>query len=247
MKQNALIWQFNLDGGLRDNEMHDAFEFLTQDPTDSQEPFGIEAEEIQIRYDLWNDLAQEESAPLDDDLDLHYLGHNLMESLDMAADHQFMTGIEECAEAENAKEEDELANDADDEDSEYGDAHDSDGSFFPRNKLDEMAQRCTTMTMQWEASLPVERISRKAHAFYNDLCAWNFTDATSCAISGAALAEDDELSPLTSARKFSFEYELDSMDWDGNSDCSPSATVRNQLIECRHVLDGQAYEWDILL
>lgn len=248
MKQNALIWQFNLDGGLRDIELRDAFELLAQDTTDSPEYFGIEAEDIQIYYDVWRDLAQEEAAPLDDDLNLHYLGHNLMESFDMAVDHQFMMDIEECAKAENAEDEDEWANDADDEDSEYGDAQDSDGSSFPSNKLDEMARRCTTMTMQWEASLPVERISRKAQALYNDLCAWNFTDATSCTISGATLVEDDdELSPLTSARKFSFEYELDSMDWDGDSNCSSSATVRNQLIECRHVVGGQAYEWDILL
>ena len=247
MKQNALIWQFNLDGGLRDKEIHDAFEFLAQDTTDSQESFGIEAEDIQIYYDVWRDLAQEESALLDNDLNLHYLGHNLMESLDMAADHQFMTDIEECAKAENVEDEDEWANDADDEDSEYGDAQDSDCSSFPSNKLDEMARRCTTITMQWEASLPVERISRKAQGLYNDLCAWNFTDAEFCTISGATLVEDDELSPLTSARKFSFEYELDSMDWDGNSNCSSSATVRNQLIECRHVVGSQAYEWDILL
>ena len=241
MKQNALIWQFNFDGGFQDIEVRDAFELLAQDTTDSSEYFGIEAEDIQIYYDVWRDLAQEEPAPLDDDLNLHYLGHNLMESLDMAADHQFMMDIEECAKAENTEDEDEWANDADDEDSEYGDS-------FPRNKLDDMARRCTTMTMQWEASLPVERISRKAQASYNDLCAWNFTDATSCTISGATLVEDDdELSPLTSARKFSVEYELDSMDWDGNSNCSSSATVRNQLIECRYVVGGQAYEWDILL
>ena len=246
VKQNAMNWQFNLDGGLRDIGLHD--------PSDSQEYFGVEAEDIQIYYDVWRDLAQEEPAPLDDDLNLHYLGHNLMASLDRCAENHFLTDIEEDAKAENPEDEDEKANDADDEDSAYGDAQDSDGSCFPSNKLVEVARRCITMTMQWEASLPVERVSRKAQALYNDLCAWDFTDATSCAVLGATLIDEDELSPLTSARKFSFDdgYELDrqtidSMDWDGNSDCSSSATVRNQLIECRHVVGGQAYEWDILL
>ena len=271
VKPNALNRQSNLDDGLRDNELHDAFEVLAQDTTDAQEPFGIEAEDIQIYYDVWRDLAQEESAPLDDDLNLHYLGYNLMdsldmsaddnlhylgrnlmESLDMAADNYFMLDIEEDAKAENAEYQDEEADDADDEDSAYGDARDSDGSFFPSNTIVEMARNCPTL--QWEASLPVERISRKAQALYNDLCGWNFTDATSCALSGATLVEDDELSPLTSARKFSFGdgYELDrqvldNMDWDGNSDFSSSATVRNQIVECRHIVGGQAYEWDILL
>ena len=244
------------------------------------------AEDIQIYYDVWRDLAQEESAPLDDeltlhylghnlmeeldmddDLNLHYVGHNLMEELDMAADHHFMTDIEEDARAENADDEDGEANYADDEDSEYGDAEGSDGDFFPSKKLVEMARRCTTL--QWEPSAPVERISRKARALYNDLCAWNFTDTTSCARSGATLVEDDELSPLTSARKFSFDFGcesftsapkssfddgceldrqfLDSMDWDRNSNCSSSATVRNQLVECRHMVGGRVYEWDIFL
>ena len=263
------------------------------------------AEDIQIHYDVWRDLAEEESAPLDDDLNLHYLGHdlmeeldmeddinlhylghdlmeeldmeddinlhylghNLMEELDMAADHQFMTDIEEDARAENADDEDEEANYADDEDSEYGDAEGSDGDFFPSKKLVEMARHCTTL--QWQPSAPVERISRKAQPLYNDHCAWNFADATSCARSGATLVEDDEISPLTSPRRFSFDfgcesftsapkssfddgYELDrqfldSMDWDRNSNCSSSATVRNQLVECRHMVGGRVYEWDIFL
>ncbi|KAK0509787.1 hypothetical protein JMJ35_008181 [Cladonia borealis] len=241
------------------------------------------AEDIQIHYDVWRDLAEEESAPLDDDLNLHYLGHdlmeeldmgddlnlhylghNLMEELDMAADHQFMTDIDEDARAENADDEDEAANYADDEDSEYGDA---DSDFFASKKLVEMARRC--ITLQWEPSAPVERISRKAQPLYNDLCGWNFADAISCARSGATLVEDNEISPLTSPRRFSFDfgcesftsapkssfddgYELDrqfldSMDWDRNSNCSSSATVRNQLVECRHMVGGRVYEWDIFL
>ena len=241
------------------------------------------AEDIQIHYDVWRDLAEEESAPLDDDLNLyylghdlmeeldmeddlnlHYLGHNLMEELDMAADHQFMTDIEEDARAENADDEDEEVNYADDEDSEYGDA---DSDFFPSKKLVEMARRC--ITLQWEPSAPVERISRKAQPLYNDLCGWNFADATSCARSGATLVEDDEISPLISPRRFSFDFGcesftsapkssfddgygldrqfLDSMDWDRNSNCSSSATVRNQLVECRHMVGSRVYEWDIFL
>ena len=222
------------------------------------------AKNIHIHYDVCRDLAEEESAPLDDDLNLHYLGHSLMEELDMAADHQLMTGIEEDARAANAVDEDEEANFADDEDSEYGDA---DSNFFPSNKIVEMARHCTTL--QWIPSAPVKRISRKAQPLYNDLCEWNFADATSDARSQATLVDDGELSPLTSPRKFSFDfgcesftsapqssfgdgYELDrqslvSMDWDGNSDCSSSASVRDQLVECRHVVGGKVYEWDIFL
>ena len=241
------------------------------------------AENIQIHYDVWRDSAEEESAPLDEDLSLHYLGHdlmeeldmeddpnvhywvhNLMEELDMAAGHQFMTDIDEEARAENADDEDEEANYADDEDSNYGDA---DSDFFPSKKLVEMAQHCTTL--QWIPSAPVERISRKAQPLYNDLCAWNFADAASDARSQATLVDDDELSPLTSPRKFSFDFgcesftsapqssfddrygldrqSLDSMDWDGNSNCSSSAAARNQFVECRHMVGSRVYEWDIFL
>lgn len=271
-KTNALTWQSNLDGGLRDIKLRDigllnASELLARYGTESQESFGIEDEDIKIPDDAWRDSDQEESAPLDEDLNLHYLGHNLMEELDMAADHQSMTEIEEDAKAENAEDEDEWGSDADDEDSECGDAQGSDGDFSLSQKLFEMARSCTTL--QWEPSLPVERISRKAQALYNDLCGWNFTGATSCAISGATLVEDDELAPLASARKFSFDYGcesftsaprssfddgygldrlfLDSMDWDGDSSCSSSASVRNQLVECRHMVGGKVYQWDIFL
>ena len=198
------------------------------------------AEVIQVHYDVWRDLAEEKSAPLDEDLSLHYLGHNLMEELDMAADHQFITHIEEDARAENAVDEDEEANYADDEDSEYGDA---DSDFFPSKKIVEMARHCTTL--QWIPSAPVKRISRKAQPLYNDLCEWRFADATSCARSETTLVEHEELSPLTSPRKFSFDFgcesftsapesifddgyeldrrSLDSMDWDGS---------RLQLLGC---------------
>ena len=245
VEPSPLIWQFNLDGRLRDKEFHDTFE-LPQGITDSQESFGVQAEDIQICHDVWRDLAQEDSVLLDDDLNLHYIGHNLMESLEYA-DDQSMTDTEEGRKAENAEDGDEEAMDADDEDSEYGDIRSSDGITIV-----EMAQQFPTM--QWEASLPAERISRKAQALFNDLCGWNFADATSCAILGAALVEDDGLSPLDSSRKFWFDdgYELDrqildSMDWDRNCDSDSSATMRNQIVECRHLVGGQAYEWDILL
>ena len=247
VKTNALTWQFNLDGGLRSIGLHEASELLDQSAAESQEYFGIEADDIQIYYDVWRELAKEDFLPPDDDQSLHYLGHDLIEELDMCADNPFMMDIEEDAKAENPEDEEKWKNDADDEDSGYGDAEGSDGDFFPSNKLVAMARHCTTMTMQWEPSLPVERISREARPLYNDLCAWNFTDATSPAISGATLVEDEELSPLTSDRKFSFEYELDSMDWDRNSNYSSSASVRGQLVECRVVVGGQAYEWDIFL
>ncbi len=252
VKPNALIWQFSLDGRLRHKELHNTFEPLAQDITDSQESLGVQAEDTQVYYDVWRDLAQEDSVLLDDDLNLHYLGHDLMASLDIPADDQSMTDIEEGAKAENIEDEDEEAMDADDEDSEYGDVRSSDGSFFATSTIVEMAQHCPTM--QWEASLPVERISRKAQALFNDLCRWNFANATSCAISGAALVEHDELSPLDSSPKFSFDdgYELDRqildrMDWARNCNSSSTATVRNRVVECRHIVGGQAYEWDILL
>ena len=232
VKSNTMSWQFNLDGKLREDELHDASEPEVQEITESQEYFGIQTEDIHVYYDVWEDLAQDESALLDDDLNLHYLGRNLMKSLDMAADNRSE------------------ADDADDEDSEYGD---SDGSFAPNSFIVKMAQRCTTL--QWEASLPVERISRKAQGLYNYLCEWNFADATSGARSGAVLVEDDEISPLDSARRFSFDdgYEEldrgfgDSVDGDGYCSDSSSATVRNQVVECRRVVGGLAYEWDILL
>ena len=220
METNALTRQFNLDGGLRDIGLHEASELLDQSAAD---------------------------LPLDDDQSLHYLGHDMIEELDMCADNQSMMVMEEDAKAENPEDEKKRKTDADDEDSEYGGAEGSDGDSFPTKKLVAMARHCTTMTFQWEPSRPVERISREARPLYNDFCAWNFTDATSLAISGATLVEDEELSPLTSDRKFSFEYELESMDWDRNSNCSSSASVRGQLVECRVVVGGQAYEWDIFL
>ena len=291
-KSNATSWQFDLDGRLRDEEVHDIFELPAQDITDSQEYFGIQTEDIHVYYDIWEDLAQDELALLDDDLNLHYLGrdlmasldmaadnrfeaalldddlnlyyldHNLMESLDMAADNRFEAALLDddlnlyylghnlMESLDMAAENQFEANDADDEDSEYGDP---DGSFAPNNIIVKMAQRCTTL--QWEASLPVERISRKAQGLYNNLCEWNFADATSCARSGAALVEDAEISPLASVRKFSFDdgceeldrRALERVDGDGYCSDSSSATVRNQLVECRRVVDGQAYEWDILL
>ena len=247
VKTNALTWQFTLDGGLRDIGLHGAFELLDQSAAESKESFGIEADDIQICYDVWRELAKEGFLPLDDDQSLHYLGQDLMEDLDMCAENQSMMVIDEDAKAENPEDEKKRKTDADDEDSEYGGAEGSDGDSFPTKKLVAMARHCTTMTFQWEPSRPVERISREARPLYNDLCAWNFTDATSPAISGATLVEDEELSPLTSDCKFSFEYELESMDWDRNSNCSTSASVRGQLVECRVVVGGQAYEWDIFL
>ena len=236
VKRDAMSWQFNLDGGLRDEEFHNASELLAQDITNPQEYSGIQTEDIHVYYDIWEDSAQDESTLLDDeDLNIHYLGRNLMESLDMAVDNQF---------------------DADDEDSEFGDADGSDGSFAPNSMIVALAQRCGTL--QWEPSLPEEKISRKAQGLYNHLCGWNFADAmTARGVSGTTLVEDDEISPLDSARKFSFEEggeQLDrgfweSSDWDGDGYCSDSssATVRNQVVECRRVVGGLAYEWDILL
>ena len=261
-ESNAMSWQFNLDGRLRDEEVHDISELPAQDITDSQEYCGIQSEDIHVYYDVWEDLAQDESALLDDDLNLHYLGRNLMESLDMAADNQFEAALLDndlnlrclgrnlMESLDMAADNQFEANDADDEDSEFGD---SDDNFAPNNIIVKMAQRCTTL--QWEPSLPVERISRKAQALYNHLCEWNFADATSGARSGVGLLEDDEISPLDSARKFSFDdgYEEldrgfgDSVDGDGYCSDSSSATVRNQLVECRRVVGGLAYEWDILL
>ena len=247
VKTNALTWQFTLDSGLRDIGLHGAFELLDQSAAESKESFGIEADDIQICYDVWRELAKEGFLPLDDHQSLHYLGHDLMEDLDMCAENQSMMVMEEDAKAENPEDEKKRKTDADDEDSEYGGPEGSDGDSFPTKKLVAMARHCTTMTFQWEPSRPVGRISREARPLYNDLCAWNFTDATSPAISGATLVEDEELSPLTSDRKFSFEYELESMDWDRNSNCSSSASVRGQLVECRVVVGREAYEWDIFL
>ena len=153
-KWNAMSWQFNLDGGIRDEEVRDVAELEAQDIADLEEYCGIQSEDIHVYYDAWEDLAQDEAALLDDDLNLHYLGRDLMASLDMAADKQSE------------------ANDADDEDSEYGD---SEGSFTSNGFIVKMAQHCTTL--QWEPSLPVERISRKAKGLYNHLCEWNFADA----------------------------------------------------------------------
>ena len=190
------------------------------------------AKDIQTHYDVWRDLAKEEPAPLNEDLTLHYLGHDLMEELDMAADHQFMTDIEEDARAENADDEDEEANYADDEDSEYGDA---DSDFFPSKKLIEMVRHCSTL--QWEPSAPVERISRKAQPLYNNLCAWKFADATSWAGSGVTLVEDGELSPLTSSRKFSFDYGCESL-------TSPRKSIFDDGYELdRQLLDSM--DWNV--
>ena len=248
-KTFAMNWQFNLDGGLRDEKLRDGSELPVQDVTDPQEYSGIQIEDIHVYYDIWedpaqddiwDDLSQDESTLLDDDdLNLHYLGHNLMASLDMAAAENYF--------------------DPDDEDSEYGDADDS---FAPNSFIIKMAQRCGTL--QWEASLPVERISRKAQGLYNHLCGWNFADAmTARVVLGATLVEDDdEILPLDSAEKFSFEgEEKEELDrgfwesWDGDEDgdgvryCSDSseATVRDRVVECRRVVGGLAYEWDILL
>ena len=256
-----MTWQFYLDGRLRDEELHDAPDLEVQDITDSQEYCGIKSEDIHVYYDVWEDLAHDESALLDDDLNLHYLGRNLIESLDMAADNQFEAALLEtdlsvrCL-GHNLMESLDMAADnhfdADDEDSEYGDA--DGGSFAPNNIIIKMAQRGTTL--QWEPSLPAERISRKAQGLYNHLCEWNFADATtSCASSGGAMIEDGEVSPLASGRKFSFDdgYDelecgfLDSRDGDGYCSDSSSATVRNQVVECRRIVGGLAYEWDILL
>ena len=268
-KSNAMSWQFNLDGGLRD-----IAELPAQNITDPQEYSGIQTEDIHVYYDIWEDSAQDESTLLDDeDLNLHYLGRNLMESLDMAAaDNRSSSAFLEndldsrCLgrdlmesldlAAERVENEDQWASDADDEDSEYGDADGSDGSFAPNSFIVRMAQRCGTL--QWEPSLPVERISRKAQGLYNHLCGWNFADAmTARGVSGTTLVEDDEISPLDSLRKFSFDEggeQLDrgfweSSDWEGDGYCSDSssATVRNQVVGCRRVVGGLAYEWDILL
>ena len=262
-KTNAMTWQFNLDGRLRDEELLNTAELPAQDVADSREYSGIQTEDIHVYYDVWEDIAQDESALLDDDdLNLHYLGRNLMASLDMAADNHFEAALLDddlnlrCL-GRNLMESLDMAADnqfdADDEDSEYGDADGSDGSFVPSRLIVKMAQHSTTM--QWEPSLPVDRISRKAQGLYNHLCGWRFADATtSCARAGAGLGEDDEISPLTSARRFSFEEGeelergfLGSVDGDGYCSDSSSATVRNQVVECRRIVGGQAYEWDILL
>lgn len=262
VKRNELSWQFNLDGGIRDEEIHGDCGLPAQDIPDSQECFGIQTEDIHVYYDIWEEFAQDESTLLEDeDLNLHYLGHNLMASLDMpAADNQSSSALLDNVRylSHNLMASLDLAADnqfdADDEASEYGDA---DASFAPNSLVVKMAQRCGTL--QWEPSLPVERIPRKAQGLYNHLCEWNFADATtSCAGSGTTLVDDDEISPLDSGRKFSFdeggEEELDrgfwrSVDGEGDGYCSDSseATVRDLVVECRRVVGGLAYEWDILL
>ena len=299
VKQNATTWQFNLDGGLREEELHDTPELEVQDITESQEYNEIQSEDIHVYYDIWEDLAQDESTLLDDDelnlhylghdlmesldedLNVHYLGHDLMDTLDMATEIQFEAALPEddpdvrclgrnlwesldMAASDNhfdaAPLDDDLDQhylgrnlwesldmaadnqfDADDEDSDYGDA---DGSFAPNSFIAKMAQRCNTL--QWEASLPVERIPRKAQGLYNQLCEWNFAEAISRERRGAALVEDDEVGPLDSGRKFSFEEGEEEIDCGYCSDSS-EARVRNQLVECRRVVGGLAYEWDILL
>ena len=304
VKGNGMSWQFDLEGGLRGEEVRDTPELEVQDI------LGSQSEDIHVYYDIWEEKAKDESTLLDDeelnlhylgydlmesldeDLNLHYLGHDLMESLDMAAaDDQFetafmydddlgvrclgrnlwesldMMGADNRFDAALLEDDDlgvrcqgrnlmdslDMARDnqfdADDEDSDYGD---EDGSFAPSSFIVKMAQRCGTL--QWEPSAPVERIPRKALGLYNQLCEWNFEDAmTSGARFGSARVGDDEISPLDSGRKFSFEegaeegFERGFCDGEGYASDSSEARVRNQLVECRRVVGGLAYEWDILL
>ena len=289
-----MTWQFNLDGGVREEEVRDDCGLLDEDI--------LESEDIHVYYDIWDEIAQDESTLLDDELNLHYLGHDLMESLDedlnlhylghnlmesldtMAAenqtdaavledgdlgvrylDHNLMESLDMAASDNHfdaAPLDDDLDQryfgrnlwesldmaadnqfDADDEGSDYGDA---DGSFAPNSFIAKMAQRCGTI--QWEASLPMERIPRKAQGLYNQLCEWNFADAISRGRRGVALVEDDEVGPLDSGRKLSFEEgEAELAYGDGYCSDSSAARVRDQLVECRRVVSGLAYGWDILL
>ena len=272
VKQGAMSWQFDLDGGVREGDVRDTPELEVQDI------IGSQSEDIHVYYDIWEEKAKDESTLLDDeelnlhylghdlmesldeDLNLHYLGHNLMESLNMmGADNQFDAALLEDDDlgvrfqGRNLMDSLDMARDnqfdADDEESEYGD---EDGSFAPSSFIVKMAQRCGTL--QWEPSAPVERIPRKAQGLYNHLCEWNFADAwTPGARSGSARVGDDEVSPLDSGRKFSFEeraeegFERGFCDGEGYASDSSEARVRNQLVECRRVVGGLAYEWDILL